>query len=352
MSTLDVLIKEANKSVKHDVLKVGITREDPERISTGVFQLDVALGGGFPVGRISLLYGTEASMKTTLCLKVIAEAQKKWPEKRSVFFDLEGHLSRSWAEKMGVDNERLVYATPANAEQFVDIIEHIVYATDVAVIVVDSLAALVTTHELESDAEKAMVGTQGIIINKFYRKLTRAMGDIAEAGYSPTILLINQIRFRVGVMMGDPEIMPGGPSFRYASSITLRLYGKDEMDKSLSETLPSFKKISAIVKKWKVPIAARNSEFHIALLPNPSLKLHVGQANDIATIMYYLKALNMLVKAGKEWNVISPHGEILLSCKLQEDVVAALVENESFLQAAKDGIIHLMVTQGELLAAP
>jgi recombination protein RecA len=351
MSKLSTLVAKFNKDHDKEIATLGvggIQREDPERLPTGIFQLDLATGGGIPVGRVSVIFGPESSMKTTLCFKLIASAQKRWPDKKCVFVDLEDSMSAKWAQRMGVNTETLAYAKPQHAEQAVDLIESLVYAEDVSLIVVDSLAAMVTQHELDSPAEKAMVGTQGILINKLYRKLTRAMSVSKDSGNTPTVVCINQIRFKVGTVYGDPETMPGGQSFKYAASMVLRLYGKDEFVKEVSKSLPAFKKISAIVKKWKVPITSRSCEFMLALLPNEKLKLDVGDSYDAATVTHYLKHYELMVKAGKSgWAIRDEHGEILAEAKTQDALETKMRDDDAFREQVRALIVRVVIEKGD-----
>jgi recombination protein RecA len=349
MSKLTTLVAKFNKDKAATVVKMGIQKEDPARLPSGIFQLDLATGGGAPIGRTTVIFGTESSMKTTLCLKYIAQAQRKWPERKCVFVDLEGTFTVGWAKRMGVDTDALAYAKPKNAEEAVDLIESLTYADDISVIVVDSLAALVTQHELNSEAEKAMVGTQGIVINKLYRKLTRAMSVAEDEGREPTVFLINQIRFKVGVTHGDPETQPGGPSFKYAASLALRLYGKDEYVKELSSSLPAYKKISCIVKKWKVPITSRNCEFMVALLPNEKLKLTVGDSYDMGTILHYLKHYDLLTKGKTGWTLCDDHGEIIAEVKTLDALETKLRDDEVFSAAVRSLIVRVVVEKGETI---
>jgi recombination protein RecA len=350
MSKFDHLIKEINKRSKSNVVKVGIQRDDPPRLPSGIFQLDLAMGGGLPLGRVSVVYGPESSMKTSLCLKWIAQAQKLYPEKRAAFMDVEGTLTESWAAKMGVDHTSLAYVEPKHAEQAVDVLEALTYAEDLSVIVVDSLAAFVTQRELDSSAEDSMVGVAGILINKLYRKLGRAMSVAHDEGRMPTVVLINQVRFKIGVMHGDPETMPGGPAFKYASSMTLRTYGKDEMDKEVSGTLPAYKKVSVIIKKHKVPIVAKNCEFSLALQPIPKYGLKVGESYDLGSIMHYLKSLGFLKKGEKSgWLVHDDHGEILIEAKTQDAIETQIVADEAFGQKIRDLIVRTVIEKGDLI---
>ncbi len=324
MSNLKQLLKEFRNQYKTDVASLGVHEEDPLRISSGIFSFDLATGGGIPLGRCSLVYGPEASMKTTLCLKILARAQKMFPKKKAVFVDVEGHFSKPWATKMGVDCDDLVYVIPDTAEQFVDVVESIMYASDVSLVIVDSLAALVTTHELNSEAEKAMVGTQGILINKFYRKMSRALSLARREGQCPTLLCINQIRSKVGQVYGNPETMPGGHAFKFASSMTIRVYGKDKIVKEIHLAMPAYKEVKFIVKKHKVPIVAPTGVFLLALQSIANPKLEVGESYDWNTVLSYLKACGLLTKNETEnggWDLWSADdGSLVLNYDTQESL--------------------------------
>lgn len=298
--TVASMVAQFGKDYKDtDIARIGIQDTPVPRLPTGLFPLDLAIGGGFPEGRCSVIYGPEQSMKTTICLLLIASAQKKHPDKRAVFIDIEGHFDADWAKKQGVNVDELAYIIPTSAEQFVDMCESLLYAEDVSIIVADSLAALVTTHELDSDADKAMVGNTGIIINKFYRKVSRALSRAKSKGLFPTLICINQIRYKIGVMYGSPETMPGGPSFKFASSLTIRVSGKDEMDKDVSTQIPAFKKINCTVHKQKIGITNKNAEVQVAILPIPKYGLKVGECYAWNTIVHYLKDLGLLSKGEK-----------------------------------------------------
>ncbi len=163
-TTVKGTLADAGKTFKDpDIATIGLQIEDPQRLATGLFAFDLATGGGFPLGRVSILYGKEDSMKTTLYLKAIATAQRLYPKKTAVFVDVEGVIGKKWAQQMGVDVKKLGYVNPDNAEQMVDIVSELMYAEDVSVIVIDSLAALITQHELDKSAEDAIVGKSGMI---------------------------------------------------------------------------------------------------------------------------------------------------------------------------------------------
>ena len=181
-------------------------------IPTGSLSLDIALGGqGIPCGRIIEVYGPESSGKTTLALHVVAEAQKKGGI--AAFVDAEHALDPSWAKKLGVDLETLLVSQPGYGEEAMHITEMLVKSNAVDIIVVDSVAALVPKKELDGEIGDSHVGLQARLMSQTMRKLT---GAIAKSKTS--VIFINQIREKIGVMFGSPETTPGGRALKFYSS--------------------------------------------------------------------------------------------------------------------------------------
>ena len=347
------LLGDLTKTYKDDTIAtMGAKIKDPERLPSGLFAFDLATGGGIPEGRCTILYGTEDSMKTSICLKLIAQAQQKYPDKSAVFVDVEGVFSRNWARTLGVDVDKLVYIHPDNAEQMVDIVEGILYTEDASLVVVDSLAALLTTHESEKSAEDAIVGRTGLVINKFYRKMSMALGKARRAGRRPSVLCINQIRFKIGVTHGNPETMPGGPSFKYASSLTIRLYGKDVMETAVSKSLPAYKELSMIIQKHKIPILAKKAILQVALMPIPEYHLDVGEAYDWNTLLSYLKSMELMTKVSDKkggWQFTNPATGESCVYKLQDDLKEQIYADPVFAQEVKSGLIAAMMQTDEVI---
>jgi recombination protein RecA len=184
-------------------------------ISTGSLSLDAALGiGGFPRGRICEIFGPEASGKTTLSLQVIAEAQKKGGV--AAFIDAEHALDPSYAKRIGVNTDELLISQPDTGEQTLDIAEVLVRSGAVDVIVIDSVAALTPKAELDGDMGDSHMGLQARLMSQAMRKLT---GVISKSG--TTVIFINQIRMKIGVMFGNPETTTGGNALKFYSSIRL-----------------------------------------------------------------------------------------------------------------------------------
>lgn len=345
MSNVDEVFKALKKTYGDSVITKGVHLAETTRIPTGVFEFDLASGGGFPKGRISLLYGVESSLKTTLALKAIASMQKLEPDKKCVFIDVENSYEPAWGEALGVDNEALIYVLPDYAEQVVDIVEALLYAEDVGVIVLDSLAALITTREIEQSAEKADVGGSGLVVGKLYRKVTLGLSRARREGRLPTFIAINQIRYKIGVMFGDPETMPGGVAFKFASALTVRMYGKDVMDKKIHPALPAWKDCSGIIKKWKVPIVARTFEFKMNTIDREGWK--VGQVDDFKTVASYMTDMGLLENPKQgQWIMLGEEYKTLKAAK------EALLSDPELLATVRHEIIERMKDKGSISPEP
>ncbi len=332
MSSVEELTKGLQKEYGDGTVVSGDVIESFGRIATTIFPFDLATGGGFPEGKISIVYGPESSLKTTIALKAIAAHQRRHPEKVCVFVDLEASYEEEWAIHLGVITSRVKIVRPDFAEQAVDIMESLLYAEDLGIMVIDSLAALITANEVDSSANKAVVGGSGLVINRLYRKATLALNTARKEGRTPTLIVINQIRHKIGVMYGDPETMPGGNAFKFASALTVRLYGKDEMDKKISSVLPVWKICSGIIKKFKQPIAARSFEFKLSV--DKSTGLAIGEVDDWATILAYLKEAGFLEKDPKAgWKLFDE------TYKTQNEIRQLLREDLTFADMVRGRIL-------------
>ncbi len=188
-----------------------------EVISTGCLTLDMALGvGGVPRGRVIEIYGPESSGKTTVALHIIAEAQKAGGI--AAFIDAEHALDPSYAKKLGVDIDNLLISQPDTGEQALEIAEALVRSGAVDVVVIDSVAALVPRAEIEGEMGDSHVGLQARLMSQALRKLT---GAISKS--KTTAIFINQIREKVGIMFGNPEITPGGRALKFYASIRMEV---------------------------------------------------------------------------------------------------------------------------------
>ncbi len=200
---------------KGSIMKLGEAHEaDVETTPTGSLSLDLALGGGIPKGRIVEIYGPESSGKTTLTLHAIAEVQKRGGT--AAFIDAEHALDPAYAKRIGVDVENLLLSQPDNGEQALEITETLVRSNAVDLIVVDSVAALVPRAEIEGDMGDSHMGLQARLMSQALRKLT---GVISRS--KTTVIFINQIRMKIGVMFGNPETTTGGNALKFYASVRM-----------------------------------------------------------------------------------------------------------------------------------
>ena len=219
-SALEMAISQVEKQFgKGSITTLTADAVDLENgaISTGCLSLDQALGaGGIPKGRVVEIYGPESSGKTTLALHIIAESQKKGGN--ALYIDAEHAVDPSYAEKIGVDLNRLHFSQPDHGEQALEIMDNMLRSGALDVIIVDSVAALVPRAEIEGEMGDSHVGLQARLMSQAMRKLT---GTVARAGTA--VIFINQIREKIGIVYGNPETTPGGRALKFYSSVRMEI---------------------------------------------------------------------------------------------------------------------------------
>ena len=261
-----------------------------EAIPTGSLSLDMALGiGGLPRGRIVEIYGPESSGKTTVALHVVAEAQKRGGS--AVFIDVEHALDPVYAKNLGVDIDQLLVSQPDTGEQALEICEALVRSGAVDVVVVDSVAAMVTKAEIEGEMGVTHVGLQARLMSQALRKLTGAIGKS-----NAIVIFINQLREKIGVMYGNPETTPGGRALKFYSSVRLDVRRTEQL-KAGGEVIGNRVRVKVVKNKVAPPF--KEAEFDIMYGQGVS---RLGEILDLGS------KLDIVQKSGAWFN----YGEIRL----------------------------------------
>ncbi|MBQ2691326.1 MAG: recombinase RecA [Clostridia bacterium] len=326
---LETALQQLEKQYgKGSVMRLGETAAlNIEAVSTGSISLDAALGiGGVPKGRVVEIYGPESSGKTTSALHIIASAQKKGGE--AAFIDAEHALDPTYAKALGVDTDSLLVAQPDNGEQALEIAEALVRSGAIDVLVVDSVAALVPKAEIEGDMGDSFVGLHARLMSQALRKLT---GAISKSNC--VVIFINQLREKIGVMYGNPEVTTGGRALKFYSSVRIEIRRVEHI-KNGTTLMGSRTKAKVVKNKISPPF--KEAEFDIMYGEGIS---KVGELVDVGVKLGFVQKAGAWFSMGdirlgqgrdaaKIWFKEHPEEADKLEAKIMEKLLAAMKKEQ------------------------
>lgn len=319
--TLDKIDKNYGKGT---IMKLGDSVvETVPSISSGSLGLDIALGvGGFPRGRIIEIYGPESSGKTTIAIHAIAEAQKVGGI--AAFIDAEHAFDRSYAENLGVQTENLLISQPDNGEQALEITDHLIRSGAIDIIVVDSVAALTPKAEIEGEMGDSRMGLQARLMSQALRKLTATISKT-----NTTVIFINQLREKIGVMFGNPETTTGGNALKFYASVRIDVRRIGQL-KDGEEASGNRTRVKVVKNKIAPPF--KKAEFDLMYGTGIS---KVGEILDLGV------EYNIIKKSGSWFS----YGETKLG--QGRDAVKGLIEDNPELQEELETKIRTAITNPE-----
>ena len=305
--------KKINDLYKGDVIRIGDSEEsglNVRRFSSTILSCDLAYGGGLPFGRIIIDAGAESTGKTYKAIKACVSVQEydhatrkhkdfigegeKFSADRALFVDMEGSWDMEWGKKLGFDPAHHVLAQPEYAEQAIDIVNYAVRENIFDLIVVDSIAALIPSKELEDSAEDWQIGLQARLVNKAMRKWIGSLNKLNQTHLykDPTIYYLNQFKINIGMMFGDPRTLPTGQAQKFAASIIsyTKSAKTDETDAKEAE----FVKMGGVCKKNKTFPPKKNYEFSMRLRANADHPQ--GHVDNTKTLFDEGKRLKLIKK--------------------------------------------------------
>lgn len=314
----------------HSIMR-GSDQRQNHRIPTDVFMLDMATCGGIPHNQLTMFHGPRSSGKSTAAEKVIAGAQRTMPDQQVAHVDVEHTRDAVWGEKLGVDNDRLLYVQPDTGENAVDMVDALIRTPGISLIVVDSIAALVPNKEVEESVEdNATPGLHAKLVTRMCRKLTNGLFNERMKGHFVTVLVINQQRSKIGGWSptGEALSLPGGKALEFTTSLQVGFKNKENAKKSSNDfdCLLQYNEHSFRIDKCKMNAGFRTGEYQLMRQDSDEYELREGEVDDAPIMLAYAKKVGMFTGGGQSWSLAVPGADHLKFSKTDE-VVKFLYEN-------------------------
>ncbi len=288
-------------------------------IPTGSFILDFALLGGLPDGYVSMVYGLESSGKTTILKKSVGNYQRKYPKRKVLWVDPEGMFDKDWAAQLGCNLDMIHVARPQMGPEAVDIIEAASGASDLGLVVLDSIPACVPKRVLDKSAEDKTQGELAALMGVMCSKIAMRMAIERRRGHFVTTWLVNSWRFKIGVMFGDPRTLPGGRQINHLPTTKIELKneevsGKKEGDgesnaegrigrDKFGHEVVEFNRHTFKISKAKHGSSIRNGEFCMMINPDNAKGIPQGSYDDAGTVIVYAKRMGLVSGGGASWKI-------------------------------------------------
>lgn len=306
-SQLEEVVAQIRKNYGTNVVSRGSDIEQPLRIPTNIFTLDLATLGGIPHNRITQFEGHKHAGKTSIAMRVLANAQSEYPDQEAVLLDVEGTYDEVWGTKHGIDSDRLVVVQPETGESAMDIMDALIRTKEVSIVVVDSVAALTPMKELDRSAEDGnRVGGQALMVGAAIRKAVAGLIAERHRDHFVTILMINQYRSKIGGFSPnpDPVQVAGGKALGFANTLEIAFKNKEKMGKDARDIEAIEENEHAFtIKKNKMNGGIRTGEFRMRRVPDESLGLAEGEIDEAGTMLVYAKKFGAYSGGGSSWTL-------------------------------------------------
>lgn len=356
-SEFEKVLAEVRKSKGERTVVNGTEIRQPFRIRTNIFTLDYALLGGIPFNRTTMIHGKKHGGKTTLAKRVVASVQASLPDQRAVWIDAEDTFDGTWATKQKVDVENLTVVKPDTGEDAVDIAVGLIHAKETSLVVLDSLAQLMSYKEADGSAEdEAIPGLQAKLITRFLRRATAAMLAERKRDHFVTLLLLNQHRTKIGGWSptGEARQLPGGNALGHFTSVEIHVKNKENVDKNSGELRDNDH--AFVIEKNKHNAGLRSGEYRMLRRDDEELGLLEGDVDDAGTMLAFAKKLGWYTGGGRGGFELSfgdisahfPNGEAAIKGlyedrELYENLRIQLIVNNAIQQKMPEDFIEYLL---------